>query len=168
MATLHYHHTLVTKVFTSWKQWLCGCQEVRSREQMRQQQQHRMATLLARVTAACQHDVERVCQHDPSTVEKKFQHDTSMVEKECQHDPSIVMKECDLSVAKDNTSIKKRHHLTDSSCVAKECHSQCHHDPSTLGIKGQPTCHHNPPILKKKNTTAGLITSKLVRKELVS
>lgn len=147
MATLHYHHSLVTKIFTSWKQWAHGCQEARSKEQMKQHQHHKMAALLARVTAVCQHDLsttekeyQPVCQHDLSTTEKECQ-------PMCQHDPPI----------------KNVSNSVKSSNVDKECHSVSHHNHSTLGEK-----LHNSPALKREDTTPGLITSKLVRQELVS
>ena len=44
-----------------------------------------------------------------------------------------------------------------------------HHDPTALKKKRQPEYHHsNPPMVKRQDPTVGLITSKLVRQELVS
>ena len=132
-------------MFTAWKQWLHGCREARSREHARHHQQHKMAALLARVTA--------VCQHDPSTNNECR---SSGVDKECHsvchHDPSI-LKTKEQLVCPHNPST-----------LGTKRQPVCHHDPSLLGAK----CHHNPSILKKEHTTPELITSKLVRQELVS
>ena len=181
MASLHYRHTLVTKVFASWKQWLHGCQEARSMEQMRQQQHHKMAALLSRVTSVCQHDpstlekehqrdpstVENECQRDPSTLEKERQHDPSTLEKECQHDPSTrEERQHDPSTeCQHNLTIEKECHVTKASSVDKECNSKGH---TIVRKKRQPLCNHNPTIVRKQDATIGLITSKLVRQELVS
>ena len=165
MATLHYRHTLVTKVFTSWKQWLHGCQEARSMEQMRQHQQHKMATLLSRVTAVCQHDSSTLeeCQHNLSTLRKEHHHDPCTLEKECQHDPSTLEKE-----HQHDLTIEKECHVSKSSSVDKESNSKGHYDPTTLKKKQQSVCNHNPATVRKQDATIGLITSKLVRQELVS
>ena len=166
MASLHYHHALVAKVFTSWKHWLCSCREVRSREQMRQQQQHKMDTLLARVTSVCQHDsstVEKVCQGDPPTSGKECWNDSpalekachsavsSSVVKECHHDPTTLGKDCH----------SEQHH--NPIALSKNCHSRSQRDSTALKKKSM----SHPPAVRKEDTI-GLITSKLVRQELVS
>lgn len=168
MATLHYHHALVAKVFTSWRQWLHSCREVRSREQMRQHQQHKMDALLARVTSVCQHEsstVEKVCQGDPTTSGKECQNDSptlgkvhhstvsSSVVKERHHDPTTLGKDCHSG----------RHH--NPATMDKDCHSRSQHDSTALKKKQPPLSH--PPVVRKEDTI-GLITSKLVRQELVS
>lgn len=164
MSSLHYRHTLVAKVFTSWKQWLRCCQEARSMQQMRQQQHHKMVALLSRVTAACQ--------HDPSTLEKERQHNPPTMQKECQHDPSTVEKERDSSTLEQehqhNLNIEKECSVTKSLGVDKECNSKGHHDPAIVRKKQQPLCNHNPTSVRRQGAAVGLITSKLVRQELVS
>ena len=153
IAGLHYHHTLVSKVFTSWKQWLHSCQEVRSREQMRQHQQHKMDALLSRVTSVCQHNssaVEKECQDAPLSSGKECQNDPSSVVKECHHDPTTLGKDCHSG----------RHH-NNTVTMDKECHLTSQNGAKR---KQHPTDH--PPAVRKEDTI-GLITSKLVRQELV-
>ena len=166
MATLHHNHALVAKVFTSWKQWLRGRRETRSREQMRQRQQHKMAALLARVTSACWYDPSTAgddCKDDPPTSQRDHKHDSSTVE--CHRDHS---KECYSTCNHHPTTLGKECHSVchhDPTTLGKKCHSSCHHDPTTLGKKQQPV-HH--PTVRKEDTSVTLITSKLVRQELVS
>ena len=124
-------------------------------EQMRQRQQHKMAALLSRVTAVCQHDPstsEKDCQHDPAILEKERQHNPTPSQKQCQQDPSTVKKE-------------HRHHLT----IEKEC-SGVDKEPNTNGqttVKKKQQPVHSATV-RKRDATIGLITSKLVRQELVS
>ena len=137
-------------------------------EQMRQQQHHKMTALLSRVTAACQHDpttLEKEYQHDPSTLEKEHQHDPPMMEKEHQHNHSTVEKQHDSSTLEQECQHERECSVTKSSGLDKECNSKGHHDPAIVRKKRQPLCNHNP---KRQDATIGLITSKLVRQELVS
>ena len=163
MSSLHYRHTLVAKVFTSWKRWLRGCQEAWSMEQVRQQKHHKMAALLSRVTAACQHDpstLEKECQHDPSTLEKEYQHDPSTLGKEHRRDHSTMEKEHDSPTLEQEHQHNYNGKETKPSGVDKD---KGHHDPTIVRKKRQPLC--NP---RRQDAAVGLITSKLVRQELVS
>ena len=150
MAALHYHHSLVAKVFTSWKQWCSGCKEVRLRELTRRLQQEKMAALLARVSSV-RHD-------DPSLVGRQQCDDK--VDKEnrlCQHDLHTVEKECQ-PLCQDESHV-----------VGKECKSVHQHDPHIVEKNSHPHESSKSKLLKhSKDSAPSLITTKLVRQELVS
>jgi len=148
MAALHYHHSLVAKVFFSWKQWCSDCKEVRLKELTRRLQQEKMAALLARVSAV-HHD-------DPSLVGR--QQCLVKVDKEnklCQHDSHT--EECQ-PLCQDK-----------SLAMGKDYKLVCQHDPHIVRKSRHP---HNSsktkPLKFSKDSTPSLITSKLVRQELVS
>lgn len=136
MAALHYHHSLVAKVFTSWKRWCSGCKEVRLRELTRHLQQEKMAALLAQVSAV---------HHDDPSPEEGQPHDDKVDELH-QHEPHIVGKDCQ-PVCQDESSVMKK---ADRHLYAV--------------VKSRKPAHPT----KSQNSVPSLITSKLVRQELVS
>ena len=111
----------------------------------RQRQQHKMAALLSRVTAACH--------HDGSTMEREDQCSPSGVLKETQH----------------HVGAEKGSRVVEHSGVSTQSDLEGYHDPTDVKKKRQLGCHHSqPPTVKRQDPTVGLITSKLVRQELVS
>ena len=113
-------------------------------ELTRQHQQHKMAALLSRVTAACHHD-------------------GSTMEREDQCSPFGVLKETQHHVGAEKGSVVEHLGLSEKSDL------EGHHDPTALKKKREPGSHHSqPPTMKRQDPTIGLITSKLVRQELVS
>ena len=150
MAALHYHHSLVAKVFFSWKQWCCDCKEIRLKELTRRLQQEKMAALLARVSAV-HHD-------NPSPVGR--QQCLDKVNKEnklCQHDPHTEGKECQPLFQDESLAVGKDYKLV------------CEHDPHIVGKSRHPHNSSKTKLLKlSKESAPSLITSKLVRQELVS
>jgi len=146
MAALHHRHSMVAKVFFSWKQWCSDCKEVRLKEMTRRLQQEKMAALLARVSA--------VRHNDPSLVGKQQCEDKVDKENQLCQDPQTEGKECHQLC------------LDGSHVVEKEYNSLCQHNQHIVGKSHQP--HASSKTKPLKDSTPSLITSKLVRQELVS